>query len=159
MEIQTQLGTTVEVQPTSRAIPIFDNQIDHPATLIVDFAAYTASFAFPNKPETFRIHMEMFIVFSPDLKAANEIHIAPNIQTSKFITYSQTIVDDVNDCARQLEQFFIVHYFENNTEQVIYNTIVEAIKSCNNPIYSIFFYERDFRVFLAGKEYFVRHNV
>ncbi|QIC71810.1 MULTISPECIES: hypothetical protein [Acinetobacter] len=159
MEIQTQLGTTVEVQPTSRAIPIFDNQIDHPATLIVDFAAYTASFAFPDKPETFRIHMEMFIEFNPDLKAPIQIQITPNIQTAKFITYNQAVVNEVNSFAQQLEQFFIVHYFENNSEQVVYNTIVEAIKSCNNPIYSIFFYERDFNVSLADKDYFLRHKV
>lgn len=158
MEIQTQLGTTVEVQPTLRAIPIFDNQIDHPAMLIVDFATYTASFAFPDKPETFRIHMEMFIEFNPDLKAPIQIQIAPNIQTSKFITYSQAVVDEVNSFAQQLEQFFIVHYFENNPEQGIYNTIVEVIKSCNNPIYSIFFYERDFNVSLADKDYFLRHK-
>ncbi len=159
MEIQTQLGTTVEVQPTSKAIPIFDNQIDHPATLIVDFAAYPASFAFPENSETFRIHMEMFIEFNPDKKAPIQIQIVPNIQTAKFVNYSQAVIDEVNSFAYQLEKFFIVHYFENNPEQEVYNTIVDAIKSCNNPIYSIFFYERDFNVSLADKDYFLRHKV
>lgn len=159
MEIQTQLGTTVEVQPTSKAIPIFDNQIDHPATLIVDFAAYSATVAFPEKPETFRIHMEMYVEFNPDRNAPIEIQIGPNIQTAKFINYSQAVIDEVTSFAAQLQQFFIVHYFENNPERNIYNTIVEAIKSCNNPIYSIFFYERDFNVLLADKEYFLRHKV
>lgn len=158
MEIQTQLGTTVSVQPASKSNPIFDNQIDHPASLIVDFAAYSATFSFPNKPENFRIHMEMFIEYNPDINAPINISIAPNIQTSKFIVYSQDVIDEVTRFAYHLEQFFIVHYFENNTEQVIYNTIVDAIKSCNNPIYSIFFYERDFNVSLADNEYFLPHK-
>lgn len=157
MEIQTQLGTTVEVQPASRATPIFDNQIDQPAILIVDFAVYSATFAFPEKPETFRIHIEIFIEFNADVNAPIEIQIKPNIQTAKFVNYSQAVIDEVTQFADQLQDFYIVHFFENNPEKILYKAIVDAIKSCNNPIYSIFFYERDFNISLANKEYFLRH--
>ncbi|MCP0917787.1 hypothetical protein MUB04_14725 [Acinetobacter indicus] len=158
MEIQTQLGTTVEVQPASRATPIFDNQIDQPAILIVDFTAYSATFAFPEKPESFRIHIEIFIEFNADVNTPIEIQIKPNIQTAKFVSYSQAVIDEVTQFADQLQDFYIVHFFENNPEKTLYKTIVDAIKSCNNPIYSIFFYERDFNISLANKEYFLRHT-
>lgn len=158
METQTNLGTSVDVQQISRAIPIFDNPIDSPATLITDFAAYGAVFAFPEKAESFRIHIEMFIEFNADLESPIEIQITPNIQTSKFINYSQAVIDEVFTFADQLLQFYIVHFFENNPENVLYQTIVDAIKACNNPIYSIFFYQRDFQVRLNGNEYFIKHQ-
>lgn len=159
MDMLDQLDTDVKVQPVARAIPIFDNPIDSPATLIVDFAAYSAVFPFPEKTESFRIHFEMFIEFNPDVDTPIGIQISPNIQTAKFINYSQSVIEHVNSFADRLLEFYIVHYFDNNPESVIFELIVQAIKSCNNPIYSIFYHERHFLVRIGDNEYLIRSKV
>jgi hypothetical protein len=153
MEIKSNRGTNVLIRQINKAPPIFDNPIDEVATLTVDFAAYGATFEYPDKPETFKIHIELFFSLNPDTPDLAELYITPNIQTSKFIAFSDEVIEEVRDLAYKLQEFYIIHFFENNPKDVVYNAIVDAVKACNNPIYSIFYYERDLFVNIAGKKF------
>lgn len=153
MELKSSRGTNVAIRQINKASPIFDNPIDATATLITDFAAYGATFDYQDKPETFRIHIELFLTLNPDTPDLVEINISPNIQTTKFISFPDEVIEEVKDLAMKLQEFYIIHFFENNPKDVVYNAIVDAVKACNNPIYSIFYYERDIFVSIADKHY------
>lgn len=153
MEINSDRGTCVIVQQVPKANHIFDNPIADSATLIVDLVAYSAMFNYPEKPEIFKIHIEMFLTLDPKNTDFIEINIAPNIQTSKFIEFPNEVVEEVQEFSYKLQDFYIVHFLENNSNDIVYNTIVDAIKACNNPIYSIFYYERNFHINIGNKQF------
>lgn len=153
MELKSSRGTNVIIRQINKAPPIFDNPIDETATLITDFAAYGATFDYDDKPETFKIHIELYLTLNPETPDLVEINVAPNIQTTKFIAFSEEVIQEVKDLAQKVQEFYIIHFFENNPKDVVYKAIVDAVKACNNPIYSIFYYERDLFVSIGGRHF------
>lgn len=157
MEITSPKGTNVLIQPCSKAPTIYDNPIDAPASLVVDYLAYSAKFFNPKplKQETFKFHYELFLVFSSDEDSPIEVNINTNIQTSSYKTYDAEYIEEVRWVANQILEFYVIHYFENNSKKEIYESLVAAISATNNPLYSIFYYDRDLLVTLANKTYFI----